>query len=165
MALYQHFWTFLPPPNKTTTNLASARCVRVSRFTPVFFSSSPQLKGASSQVAPWPSKGSGLLDRHQGFFLPNHLHITYMFLSSLTGYHCNLLESYAVEPQQRDPQVQPHFLPSFGWTAPIWTGVHGPVQPFLGGTGVRRFGVGSCFNTPINLVESRDKRLYGCFQK
>ena len=70
-----------------------------------------------SQFAPWPSKGYGLLDRHQGFFLPNHLHITYMFLSSLTGYHCNLLESYAVEPQQRDPQVQPHFLPSFGWTA------------------------------------------------
>lgn len=36
--------------------------------------------------------------------------------------------------------------------------VHSPVQPFLGGTGVRRFGVELLKNTPINLVESRDKR-------
>ena len=156
MALYQHFWTFLPPPKKTTTNLASARCVRVSRFTPVFFE---QFATAErSQFGPWPSKGSWLLDRHQGFCLPNHLYITYMFLSSLTGYHCNLLESYAVEPQQR-PQVQPHFLPSFGWTAPIWTGVHGPVRPFLGGTGVRRFGVRAVSTLKSTLVESRDNKI------
>lgn len=158
MALYVP--TFLNFPTSTKKNNNKSGLCQMCSSEPIhtcfFLSSSPQLKGASSAHDPARDLDYWIDIKAFAFRITCTLH-TCSF-QVFTGYHCNLLEPYAVEPQQR-PQVQPHFLPSFGWTAPIWTGVHGPVRPFLGGTGVRRFGVRAVSTLKSTLVESRDNKI------